>query len=55
MLEGKLNQIAVKDGRKSLAVAAKFLLSHFVRGLKTKSSNLSVFNVRASKNHFYVE
>lgn len=37
MLEGKLNQITPKGGRKYLIVAS----SHFVPGLKTKFLDLS--------------
>lgn len=54
MLENKLNQIAAKSGRKSLVLAAKFLQT-LRQGLKTKSSNLSVFKVISFKNHFFVE
>lgn len=47
MLEGKLNQITAKGGSKISSHSSKISLNHFVAVLKTKSPNLSVFNVIA--------
>lgn len=52
MLEGKLNKITAKVAE-SPQQQPNFLITLY-KTLKTKSSNLSVFNV-SLKNHLYVE